>query len=344
MSRLLVILFVVAFAGLALLVITADDPVPPLAVDGYTPITFPALKGPTEISGIAALGEFLVVATNDLSDGKGGHEPTVVQILKADGDGYKLHGEVLLDAARRETDLEAVAVDAKSRTVYVTGSHSWYRKRFTEGFGVERRKFTEQAFRFELDAAGKAGPVEVCTQLLDAIEKTPLKTFVGVPSKENGLDIEGVACRGNHVHYGFRGPVLRDNWVPVLSAVFANPADAHEVAYVQLSGRGVRDLVVYRDGFVILAGPVGNGDNSFRLYAWNGKNALATGKPEDQAKLVAELPPVRGKLTLHGMTQVAVGRPEGLAILGNEGKRHECLMVCDGLDNGGPVRFWVELP
>lgn len=344
MSRFLAILLVAAFASLALLVFVADDSPPALKTDDYTPVTFPALKGPTEISGVAALGEFLIVATNDLTNAKGEHEPTVVQILKPDGAGYQLHVEVTLDAERHETDLEAVSVDAETRTVYVTGSHSWYRKRFGEGFGVERRKFAEQVFRFKLDEAGKAGPVEVCTEVLTAIEKTPLKTFMGVPSKENGIDIEGLAFRGERVHFGFRGPVLRDNWVPVLGAKFADPATTHEVGYVQLGGRGIRDLVAYSDGFVILAGPIGNGDNSFRIYAWNGKNGLATGKPEDQAKLVAELPPVRGKITFNGMTRDAIGRPEGLTILGHEGKRHEFLMVCDGLDNGGPVRFRLALP
>ena len=345
MSRLLVILLAVAYVILALVVFTVDDPPQPLKADDYTPITFPAgIKGPTEISGVAALGEFLIVVTNDLTNAKGEHEPTVVQILKADGAGYKLHGEVTLDPERHECDLEAVSVDAATRTVYVTGSHSWYRKRFTEGFGVERRKFAEQVFRFKLDEAGKAGPVEVCPDVVAAIEKTPLKTFVGVPSKENGIDIEGLTFRGERVHFGFRGPVLRDNWVPILSAKFATPATTQEVAYVQLGGRGIRDLVAYQNGFVILAGPIGNGDNSFRLYAWNGQNGLASGEPEDQAKLVAELPPVRGKVTVNRQTRDAVGRPEGITILGTEGKRHEFLLVCDGLDNDGPVRFRLALP
>ncbi|MBQ0818798.1 DUF3616 domain-containing protein, partial [Microvirga sp. HBU67558] len=44
-------------------------------------------------------------------------------------------------------------------------------------------------------------------------EDPHLGPFLAVPSKENGLDIEGLAVRGNRLWLGLRGPVLRGHAV-----------------------------------------------------------------------------------------------------------------------------------
>lgn len=44
-------------------------------------------------------------------------------------------------------------------------------------------------------------------------EDPHLGPFLGIPSKENGLDIEGLAVRGNRLWLGLRGPVLRGHAV-----------------------------------------------------------------------------------------------------------------------------------
>src|SRR6266508_350209 len=76
-----------------------------------------------------------------------------------------------------------------------------------------------------------------------------------VASKENRVDIEGLAVKDGRLYFGFRGPVLRDGWVPILVTAW-DDVDAAEVRYVQLDGRGIRDIAVVDDGFLILAGPV----------------------------------------------------------------------------------------
>ena len=46
-----------------------------------------------------------------------------------------------------------------------------------------------------------------------------LQRFTQIPSKENGVDIEAIAVKGkdgDKLHLGFRGPVLRDNLVPIM--------------------------------------------------------------------------------------------------------------------------------
>src|SRR5437899_3108388 len=83
------------------------------------------------------------------------------------------------------------------------------------------------------------GPVEKMS-LRDTLDSHPiLKQFVPVASKENGIDIEGLAVKNGRLYFGFRGPVLRDNWVPVLSCTFGKVPGDVKMAYMQLAGRGV---------------------------------------------------------------------------------------------------------
>src|SRR4029077_21159696 len=112
-------------------------------------------------------------------------------------------------------------------------------------------------FRFSLDAEGQASKIEV-TSLRSVIDESKvMKTFGAVPSKENGVDIEGIASADGHLFAGFRGPVLRENYTPILKFTFANPIVTTELLFVNLGGRGVRDLTRAQSGFLVLAGPVG---------------------------------------------------------------------------------------
>ncbi len=57
--------------------------------------------------------------------------------------------------------------------------------------------------------------------LYDRLKAAPLFTaFTKIPGKENGIDIGGVAAKGDRVFVGFRAPVLRENWVPILAFDF----------------------------------------------------------------------------------------------------------------------------
>src|SRR5262245_60839271 len=73
---------------------------------------------------------------------------------------------------------------------------------------------------------------------------------------------------------GFRGPVLRENYTPVLRFTFAVPVIESDLLYVNLGGRGIRDLTRARGGLLVLAGPVGDGPGSYQLYFWDGKDCL----------------------------------------------------------------------
>jgi hypothetical protein len=125
-----------------------------------------------------------------------------------------------------------------------------------------------------LARAGNASLVEATSlgPILDADKVLGL--FRDIPSKENGVDIEGIAVDGDDLYAGFRGPVLRGNFTPVLRFRFANPSTATELLFVDLGGLGIRDLTKVRGGFLILAGPVGDGPGGYHLFFWDGRDCL----------------------------------------------------------------------
>jgi hypothetical protein len=285
------------------------------------------IEGENDVSAVAVVGDFLVI---------GSDEASLVQVLKKDGAAYQVVADVPLDKPGHEVDIEGVA--AEGNTVYVTGSHNRVRHIGAKGGGgvspVEDRprRHRDQVFRFTLGPDGTPGPVEVMTLRAVLDEHPILKQFVPVASKENGIDIEGLAVKNGRLYFGFRGPVLRDNWVPILSCTFGKAPGNVKVAYARFGGRGVRDMVAVSDGFLVLAGPVGDGDQPYQIYFWDGADGLAGPKDPPRPKPLAELPDF-GK-----------GKPEGLAVLKEEGKSYELLLVCDGLPKGGPTRWLLTRP
>jgi hypothetical protein len=167
---------------------------------------------PMDVSAIAVVKGYLVI---------GSDEGNMVQILKRDGERYKVFRDVILDAHGKEIDIEGIT--SEGDTVYVVGSHSRHREKVEEQntsqenrqrlLIVQRDESRERLYRFRLDADGKESQLEV-TSLMPAIEQDPvLKEFTRLPGKENGVDIEGLAVRDGRLYVGFRGPVLRDNFV-----------------------------------------------------------------------------------------------------------------------------------
>lgn len=108
-------------------------------------------------------------------------------------------------------------------------------------------------------------------------------TIVGIPSKDNGLDVEGLAVSGNRVFLGLRGPVLR-GWSMVIELQVADQSSGVlkldpigsgptiRRHFLQLNGLGVRDLVIEGTNLLVLAGPTMDLDGPVFIYRW--KNAL----------------------------------------------------------------------
>lgn len=186
-----------------------------------------------------------------------------------------------------------------------------------------------------------AAPISIeKTSLRDVLDNTePFKSFRDIASKENGIDVEGLSVWNKHLYAGFRGPVLRGNFVPVLRFQFSSPILNQEVLFVEMGGRGIRDLTTVDEGLLILAGPVGDGPGSYQLYLWNGEDMVpGIGAPvrKDTPGLVLidDLP----------MPEEPTAKAEGLAIVGETIDEWEILIVFDGLKNGHATRYQVQKP
>lgn len=101
--------------------------------------------------------------------------------------------------------------------------------------------------------------------------------------------------------------------------------------YIQLGGRGIRDLEAVDGGFLVLAGPPGDGDGSFQMYFWDGADRLNGGN-DAGLQLLGEFPPLGD------------GHPEAITVVKKDGKNIEILLLCDGLPNGGPSKWQLTLP
>lgn len=94
---------------------------------------------------------------------------------------------------------------------------------------------------------------------------------VGLPSKDNGFDIEGLAVLGHQIFLGLRGPVL-GGWAIILEIELEenqskngsgselglkklDKEDHYRKHFVNLNGLGIRDLCLHQGDLILLAGP-----------------------------------------------------------------------------------------
>jgi hypothetical protein len=282
------------------------------------------------ISAIEVVRDLLIV---------GADEGNKIKVLKHNGEGYVVVRSIPL-SNDKEIDIEGIACEGD--TVYVVGSHSYKREQVKPNQSYEQnRKAIEtvlpepqrdQLFRFNLNADSTIEK----TSLRPIIERNdsnnPLRLFSRIPSKENGVDIEGVAVLGGLLYVGFRGPVLRDNWAPILKCKFAQPITQADLVFVNLGGRGVRDLTCVKDGFLILAGPVGDGPGSYQVYFWDGEDCLTGNRTSGNV----------GRIDLLGeLPMYENAKAEGIALLKESNSEYEVMIVFDGVKNGSPGSFRV---
>ena len=283
------------------------------------------------ISAIDISNDFLVI---------GADEGNQVQVLKRRGEDYEVVSDITLNESADEIDIEGIACDGD--TVYVVGSHSAKRPKLDNDATYEKNRQKiekvvlepdrDRLFRFSLDADGNAQNLAE-TSLRSILDRQKvLKDFSHLPSKENGIDIEGIAIRHQQLYIGFRGPVLRENWVPVLKCRFAEPVTEAELVYVQLDGLGFRDMTRVENGFLILAGPVGDGPGSFRVYFWDGEDCLPGVRAAGQI----------GRIEYLGVIPTPEGgKAEGLTLLRESSADYQVTIVYDGIENGSPTLFGI---
>lgn len=171
-------------------------------------------------------------------------------------------------------------------------------------------------------------------ELTAALRYDPhLQPFLDLPGKDNGLDIEGLAVKGQQVFLGLRGPVLR-GWACILELYPVtdanNPAllklmplgpngQPYRKHFLKLDGLGVRDLCVHNDDLLILAGPTMSAEGPMRLYRWrDGTNPKEESVVDSKAlRLLLELPVSDDD------------HPEGICLYPPDSDKPELLMVYD---------------
>jgi hypothetical protein len=264
-------------------------------------------------------------------------EGRTVECLEPRNGGYRLRHQYRLDdmfpdlpgkATRDEADIESL--DADARHIWLSGSHSRVRVEAAGNGGVNvgirpRRSrhllgvvaLGEGGGALKM-ASARALPFAGRGSFRRRLREDPyLAPFGELPSKENGLDVEGLAATADRVFFGLRGPLI-DNAGVVVEMVRSERAIVRRARpalhFLDLGGVGVRDLA--RDGatMFVLAGPVASADAPFALFLWRPRYSTRIHEPVRVYDW-----PVNGE------------HPEGIAVL-ERGGRKGLLVIYDGPD------------
>ncbi len=150
---------------------------------------------------------------------------------------------VPLPLAAPVDDIEALA--AADGSVWVVGSHSTNKR-------GERRTSRERLLR--PDGTAAAIDFTACSACLDARNLAP---------NAGGLNIEGAAWLHGQLWIGLRSPLVRGQ--AQLLALDAS-GRVERILLADLGGLGVRELVADGAGWLLVAGPVADGDTPHSLY------------------------------------------------------------------------------
>lgn len=201
------------------------------------------------------------------------------------------------------------------------------------------------------DPAGRGRPLTAArvkgagrgSRLMKALRGDPhLGRFAGIPGKDNGLDVEGLALAGPRVFLGLRGPVLR-GWATVLEV---EPVEAKAPGrlklrkigpggqrfrkhFLDLGGLGIRELSTDGRDLLVLAGPTLDVDGPVVLFRWIG--GCSPGEPglvgRDRIETVMDLPYGRG-------AEAGRDHAEGITLFREPGREAGVLVVYDSPAEG----------
>jgi Protein of unknown function (DUF3616) len=173
------------------------------------------------------------------------------------------------------------------------------------------------------------------------------EVYFYLPSKENGLDIEGLAVYGNQILIGLRGPVLRG--IAILLEVEVKAGGSHELKlkpigndqrlykrhFLDLDGLGIRELCWEENGksLLILAGPTMDLDGALQLFRLNQPfdlvdNSLSSQKNQ-QLDYLGNIPHGRKSDRAEGLT--LYGESKSILVVYDSPNRER--MILDGNNN-----------
>lgn len=322
-------------------------------MDTATPGSFIKISGDIvaveNVSAVTTWNDCLIIGSDE---GTGTDNKTnCIQLLKIKKDGScKVQHNILVfqgsNEEGNEMDIEGICTEGDC--VYVIGSHSARRERFSLNNTykenqttfyvdkIEKKRSRDWLYRIRLDAKGNEIDKNMISLRKILMNDPALKAFCEIPAKENGIDIEGIAAKDGWLYVGFRGPVFRDNYVPVMKLRFDDPETTYALLYVQLGGRGIRDLAIVSDGFLILAGPIGGGSDSYQVLHWDGKDTVS-GKDRSKKEVG----------TLHLLGEIEPQRKEkieGMAVIEEQKSAYQLIIAYDGTKDKDRVlqRFSVN--
>lgn len=296
-----------------------------------------------DVSAVARLGDSLFLACDETS---------TIEVMHRTGErSFGEHETVHLDELFAlpdpggELDIEGLAID--DSRLWIIGSHSCTRRKPKKGTPVDARaierlaEIRPNANRHFLGCVplvplgerrwtvGDPGAMLAVKRDSNALSRALMRDphiapFIGVPAKENGFDIEGIAIAGDLVAVGLRGPVVND-WGCIVSFEAKAKRKKIEVGkpldyrkhWLKLRGLGVRDLKVDGADLLILAGPTQALDGPVRVYRWAGwREAVAQGQDAlIEPELLIELPHGDGCDHAEGLLPWPVKRGRALLVV-----------------------------
>jgi hypothetical protein len=241
-----------------------------------------SFDGAVDGSAAADLGDgFFVAATDDnnqlrLYDVKGG------PALESFNVGVEAAVKSALGVQEiKQCDLEGAAKIGE--LIFWIGSHG-------RNSNAEEKKERQVLFATRLRGAGKDAKLEIAgkvyTKLLDdfvndrALAPFNLgKAATLAPKDEGALNIESLAADGDKLWIGFRNPKVKGNealLVPLLNPTETikegGRAQLGEPVTLQLGGLGIRDMVRWKEVFLIIAGDIGDRFEAdakpSRIFSW----------------------------------------------------------------------------
>ncbi len=241
-----------------------------------------------DLSAICSDGSWLWIA--------GDEAPRVERLAASKDGGYDDHQSYMLGdlvdlPEGRDEEIDVEGLDRTRDHLWLVGSHSRTRKKVDDKDDdaeavanlrtVRSRPNRHVLIRLPIDngepgRGSLLGSVGGLSDMLSTDEH--LAPFLTVPSKDNGLDVEGLAVIDDGtVLVGLRGPVLR-GWAVILELRLDDvPERPDRLAlrdckkyFLRLDGLGVRDLCRDGDDLLVLAGATMDLDGPTRLYRWHG--------------------------------------------------------------------------
>ena len=239
-------------------------------------------EGAVDGSAAADVGDgFFVGATDEdnefrLYDVKGGLSPRKLDV------GVEAAVKSALGVEKiKECDLEGAAKIGD--LIFWIGSHG-------RNKNAQEKKERQVLFATKLSGSGKDAKLEIAgkvyTKLLDDLVNDPAlapfdlgKAATLAPKNEDALNIESLAADGDNLWIGFRSPINKAKealLVPLLNPTEAIKGGARaklgDPVTLKLGGLGVRDMVAWRDGFLIIAGDFDDrfeqGAKPSRVFSW----------------------------------------------------------------------------